>query len=191
MKLIQIIVTFLFSIFFSVVAQAALETYTIDPSHSYVLWHISHFGFSEQTGKWMASGTLQLDENKPQDSKANVQIDVANVITGNPKLDEHLKTEFFDVDKYPTATFVSNKIQMITKDSGKIDGILTLHGVSKPIQLDVKLNKIGTSPITNKKTAGFVATAKLKRSDFGINAYLPGLGDEVKLDIQVEATKNP
>ncbi|RDI48082.1 YceI family protein [Aquicella lusitana] len=182
------LVVFILSWCFMLSAHAAAETYIIDPKHSYVLWRISHFGFSEQTGKWMAEGTLSLDEAKPQNSKVNVTINVNDVITGIPKLDEHLKKEdFFDTAKYPTATFVSNKIRLTGKDKAKIEGTLTLHGVSRPVVLDVNLRKVDVSPVTNKKTAGFSANAKLKRSDFGINAYLPGLGDEVKIDIEVEA----
>ena len=67
---------------------------------------------------------------------------------------------------------------------------LTLHGVSKPITLDVKLNKVGVSPINDKMTVGFTATTMFKRSDFGMNSFLPGVGDEVKIDIEAEATKN-
>src|SRR5690606_22937984 len=99
--------------------------------------------FSEQTGKWMAEGTLSLDEAKPQNSKVNVTINVNDVITGIPKLDEHLKKEdFFDTAKYPTATFVSNKIRLTGKDKAKIEGTLTLHGVSRPVVLDVNLRKV-------------------------------------------------
>lgn len=181
---------FIFFPFFACPIFAA-NTYTLDNGHSYVLWRINHFGFSNPSGKWMADGTLILDENNPENSKVNVTIHVANVDTGIPKLNEHLKTaDFFDVKKFPTATFVSEKITVIGKDKAKIQGMLTVHGVSKPITLDVKLNKLAMSPITNKQTAGFSATATLLRSDYGINKYLPGLGDKVSIDIEVEATKN-
>ena len=167
---------------------AATETFVLDPGHTYVLWHINHFGFSNPSGKWMAEGTLVTDEKKPADSKLHVTIQVDKVDTGIPKLDEHLKgQDFFDTKKYPTATFVSDKVTVTGKDTAIVKGMLTLRGVTKPVTLKVKLNKIGVSPITNKKTAGFTAIAKLKRSDYGITAYLPGLGDEVKLEIEAEA----
>lgn len=168
----------------------AADVYNLDPGHTYVLWHINHFGFSNPSGKWFANGTLILDETKPENSKVNVKIETASLDTGISKLDEHLKSqEFFDVKRYPTATFVSTKIKMTGKESAKVFGTLTLHGISKPVVLNVKLNKLGTSPITNKQTAGFTADTKLKRSDFGIKAYLPGLGDEVKIDIEAEGSK--
>jgi polyisoprenoid-binding protein YceI len=172
---------------FSFSAQAS-EKYTLDPQHTAVVWNISHLGFSTPSGKFMAGGTLELDEAKPQNSKVNVVIQMAGLVTGLEELDKHLKGKlFFDTTQFPTATFVSDKVVMGNKKTAKIYGILTLHGVSKPITLDVTFNKTGVNPINNKKTVGFSATAQLKRSDFEINTLLPDVGDEVKLNIQAEA----
>lgn len=167
----------------------ASETLTLDPKHTYVLWHVKHFDFSTQSGKWyINNGTLILDKDQPQNSKVNVTIQLANMVTGIPELDKHLKGKlFFDVDQFPTATFVSNKVDVINQNKAKVYGTLTLHGVSKPVVLDVTLNKSGVSPITDKMTVGFTASTKLKRSDFGINTLLPGVGDEVNIDIEAEA----
>lgn len=177
-----------FLLYFTPSTQAAAESYTLDSTHSYVLWHISHFGFSSPSGKWNADGTLILDESKPKNSKINVTININDIITGVPKLDEHLKnSDFFDVAQYPTATFVSNRVDVTGKHKAKVHGILTVRGISKPVVLNVTLNKIGESPITHKKTAGFTASTTIKRSDFGISKYLPGLGDEVKINIEAEA----
>lgn len=163
------------------------DTYTLDPSHSYVLFHINHFGFSNPSGKWFVNGTLALDEAHPQNSKVDVTIKIADMDTGIAELDKHLKSPlFFDADKYPTATFVSNKVTLTGKHSAKVQGMLTVHGVTKPVTLDVTLNRIGINPIDNIKTAGFTASTKIKRSDFGMTALLPGLGDEVKVNIEAE-----
>lgn len=172
-------------------ALAAPENYTLDPDHTYVEWHISHFGFSEPSGKWMIkSGTLVLDKNKPQDSKVSVVIDINNLATGLAELDKHLKSPlFFDVKKYPTATFVSDKVTPTGKNSAKVQGMLTLHGVTKPVTLNVKLNKVGENPITNKSSVGFGATTMIDRTDFDISAYSPGVGDKVQLNIQAEASR--
>jgi polyisoprenoid-binding protein YceI len=168
----------------------AADNYTIDSSHSYVLWHISHFGFSNPSGKWLVNGNVVLDEKNPKNSKVNITIDMSGIITGIPKLDEHLKKDvFFDVEKYPTATFVSDKVTLTGKHTAKVHGVLTVHGVSKPVTLDIKLNKLDVSPITEKKTAGFTGSTTLKRSDYNITTYLPGLGDEVKIEIEAEANK--
>lgn len=167
--------------------QAATETYTLDPKHTYVMWHANHFGFSNPSGKWFASGTLRLDEASPQNSQLNVTIAIDELNTGLKDLDEHLKAALFlDAAKYPVATFQSEKITLTGKKTAKVQGVLTLHGVSKPVTLTVTLNKIGMSEITNRKTVGFSATATLKRSDFGIMTLLPGVGDDVTLDIQAE-----
>lgn len=180
---------FLWSAFFCFMLNAQADTYKLDPEHSYVLWHISHFGFSNPSGKWLADGTLVLDEAKPQNSSVNVTIHTADISTGIPELDNHLKKPlFFDVTKFPTATFVSDKVTTTGDHTAQVHGMLTLRGVSKPVTLDVTLNKIGVNPITDKKTAGFSAHTTLKRSDFGINTLLPGVGDEVKLDIESEAS---
>ncbi|MEO8401590.1 MAG: YceI family protein [Gammaproteobacteria bacterium] len=173
---------------FVLTAQAETKTYTLDPSHTHVLWHISHFGFSNPSGKWFANGTLMIDEKKLKDSKLDVTIQVADIVTGIPKLDEHLKSaDFFDVAKFPTATFVSDKVVPTGKDSAKVYGTLTVRGISKPEVLMVKLNNKGLSPASNKQTMGFSASTKIKRSDFGMTSHLPGLGDEVKIDIEAEA----
>src|SRR5262249_54308054 len=118
----------------------------------------------------------------------NATIDVADMITGIPDLDKHLKGKlFFDTEHYPTATFVSTKINVLSKNTAKVEGTLKVHGVSKPVVLDVTLNNVGMNPITNKITAGFTATTRIKRSDFGINTLLPSLGDNVDIKIGAEA----
>lgn len=164
------------------------EKFIIDEKHSYVQWHIKHMGFSTQSGKWYAKGYLILDKDKPENSKVDVQIELSKLVTGIPELDNHLKgQQFFDVEKFPVATFVSDKVTVTGKNKGKVAGMLSFHGMSKPIVLDVVFNKSGKNPINDKLTAGFTATAKLKRSDFGMTTLLPDLGDEVDLNIEVEA----
>lgn len=187
-KYLSRIVVFTLSLLFFNVANAAAEKYIFDPQHSYVSWQISHFGFSNPSGKWMIEGTLWLDQQKPQNSKVNATINVTNFITGIPELDKHLQGElFFDTEKYPTATFVSNKVDLLGNNKALVHGILTLHGISKPITLNIQLNKIGENPINNKMGVGFSGNTTLKRSDFDIITLLPGLGDEVKIHIEAEA----
>lgn len=168
-------------------AQAA-ETYKLDASHTAITWHVSHFGFSTPSGKFMSvDGEVTLDEANPSASSVNVTVDVAGINSGVAKLDEHLKApDFFDVAKFPTATFKSTKVTPTGKDTAKVVGDLTLHGVTKPVTLDVKLNKIGEN-MMKLKTAGFTASTTIKRSEFGITTYVPNLGDDVKIEIESEA----
>ena len=183
----RLLMTTLLSVSLAAPALAA-DSYTLDPTHTAVVFHISHFGFSTPSGKFMnTEGTLVLDEKNPAASKVNVTIPITTIDTGVAKLDEHLKTkDFFDAATFPTATFTSDKVDVTGKDTAIVHGTLTLHGVAKPVVLNVKLNKLGEN-MFKKQTAGFTATATLKRSDFGMTTYLPGLGDEVKLDIESEA----
>jgi polyisoprenoid-binding protein YceI len=166
----------------------ASDVYMLDPAHTAVTWHINHFGFSNPSGKFMhVDGKLVLDQQHPETSSINVTIPIADLDTGVAKLDEHLKSkDFFEAAAYPTATFTSDKVEVTGKDTATVHGTLTLHGVSKPEVLTVKLNKIGEN-MFKKQTAGFTATATIKRSDFGMTTYLPALGDDVQLDIESEA----
>ena len=175
-------------LFFVAPAQAAGQKFMLDDGHSYVLWRINHLGFSPQVGKWYAKGFIVMDKSDPTQDKVEATIDMAALVTGLPALDEHLKSKvFLDVARYPTATFVSNKVDATGKTSLTVHGMLTLHGVSKPVVLLVKLNKEGKNPFSNKMSVGFTATAMIKRSDFDMNTMLPDLGDEVTLDIGAEA----
>src|SRR5260221_7118981 len=168
----------------------AADNYTLYPMHTAVLWHINHFGFSNPSGKWMASDNLVLDEAKPNNSKVDAVIQVGDIVTGIPELDKHLRGPlFFDVKQFPTAKFVSDKVEKTSKKSAMVYGTLTLHGVSKPVKLLVMLNKIGKNPVSDKMSVGFTAVTKIKRSDFGIVTYLPGLSDEVIINIEAEANK--
>jgi polyisoprenoid-binding protein YceI len=173
---------------FAAPAQAAPETYKLDASHTAVTWHVNHFGFSTPSGKFMnVDGTLVLDEADPAASKVNVTIALDGVNSGVAKLDEHLKNaDFFDIEKFPTATFASTAVEKTGDNTAKVTGDLTLHGVTKPVVLDVTLNKIGEN-MMKVKTAGFSATTTIKRTDFGIDKYAPNLGDDVKIEIESEA----
>lgn len=172
-------------------AQAA-ETYKLDASHTAITWHVNHFGFSTPSGKFMSvDGEVTLDEANPAASSVKVTVDVSGINSGVAKLDEHLKApDFFDVAKFPTATFVSKKVELTGKDTAKVEGDLTLRGVTKPVVLDVKLNKIGEN-MFKLKTAGFTASTTIKRSEFGMTTYVPNLGDDVKIDIESEANILP
>ena len=163
--------------------------YILDPHHSNIQWQANHFGFSDQRGSFSnVSGNLFLDEKRPNRSKIEVEINIENIVTGYKSFDNHLKSaDFFNVKKFPIAKFKSTKIVMTGKNTAKIYGDLTLIGVTKKIRLNAKLNKIGKNPILKKKTAGFSASAIIKRSEFGMNYAIPSVSDKVKIIIALEA----
>ena len=174
---------------FSLSSNAA-ELYKIDSTHASINWSANHFGFSDQLGKITdVSGHINFDEINPRSSSVEVQIGVGSNVTGLAKFDEHLKSaDFFNVTKFPTATFKSTSIIPSGKTFAKIKGNLTFLGITKPVTLDTKLIKKGINPINQSKTIGFFATTTLKRSDFGINFGLPGISNLVKIEINLEAT---
>lgn len=170
-------------------ALADAGEYTIDPAHTHVGFTINHLGFSDVFGQFNnVSGVLTLDEKAPEKSKIEVVIDPASIYTANDTRDEHLKgPEFFDVKKFPTLTFKSTRVEVTGKNTANVTGDLTMHGITKPVDLVVRLNKAGPSPLDkSRQVAGFSALGKLKRSDFGIKTYVPMIGDEVTLTISTE-----
>jgi polyisoprenoid-binding protein YceI len=174
----------------AVTAQAEPVTYKLDPGHTNVLFSWNHFGFSNPTANLgLGDGTLVFDEKNPAKSSVEVTLPLANLVTHVTKLDEHLKKpDFFDADKYPTATFKSTKVQAVGGNKYKITGDLTVHGVTKPVVLDATLNKSGVHPMMKVQTVGFDATATVKRSDFGMGAYVPNVSDDIKIRITTEAS---
>ena len=110
--------------------------------------------------------------------------------TNVPALDDHLKkADFFDVEKYPQATFKSTKVEAgADAQHLKVTGDLSLHGVTKPVVLDVTINKVGPHPMSKKPSAGFDATTTIKRSEWGIGAYVPNISDDIRLRITVESS---
>ncbi|WP_130619267.1 YceI family protein [Dyella amyloliquefaciens] len=174
----------------AVTAQAAPVTYTMDPGHTFVLFSWNHFGFSNPTANLsLGQGTLVFDDKDPSKSSVDVTLPLANLDTHVSKLDEHLKKpDFFDADKYPTITFKSTKVQAAGGNKYKVTGDLTVHGVTKPVVLDATLNKSGEHPMMKVPTVGFDAVATLKRSDFGVGAYVPNVSDEIKVRITTEAS---
>jgi polyisoprenoid-binding protein YceI len=175
-------------------AKAEAGHYKIDKRHAKVIFAINHLGFSTYYGIFndFTDSSFDFDPAAPQKSALSLTLNVAGMVTTDPELDEKLKSDaFFDTAKFPTATFKSTAIEMTGADTGKLTGDLTLHGVTKPVTLDVAFNGAGTPPMTKLYIIGFNATTKLKRSDFGITNYIPLLGDEVELRISAEFDRAP
>lgn len=181
------IFTFITIILFCLSANAA-DRYEFDKRHTSIIFFCSHMGFSASTGQFMDfDGFFELDEVTPENSKVEVVIKMDSVRTGLPKFDDHLKSkDFFNVDLYPEAKFVSTKVDLIDEKTAKVHGKLTMLDKTKTLTLDVSLNKIANNPRSNKKTAGFSIETKFKRSIWGLNYGIPMVGDEVKVLIEAE-----
>ena len=174
----------------AVSVQAAPVTYKLDPGHTMVLFSWNHFGYSNPTADFgLGEGTLVFDEQHPANSSVEVTLPLANLDTHVSALDEHLKKpDFLDADKYPVVTFKSTAVESLGGNKFKVSGNLTVHGVTKPVVLDATLNKVGPHPMSKAQSIGFDATASIKRSDFGVGAYVPNVSDELSIRITTEGS---
>ncbi|MBD8881189.1 MULTISPECIES: YceI family protein [Rhodanobacter] len=173
----------------AVAAQASPVSYKMDPGHTMVLFSWNHFGYSNPTANLgLGEGTLVFDQQDPSKSSVDVTLPLSGLDTHVPALDKHLKeADFFDAAKYPVVTFKSTGVVPVDGTHFKVTGNLTVHGVTKPVTLDATLNKIGPHPMMKVQAIGFDATATLKRSDFGMGAYVPMVSDEIQVHITTEA----
>jgi polyisoprenoid-binding protein YceI len=174
----------------------AVEKYAIDTSHSGVVFGWNHFGFSNPTARFdKIEGSVLLDKADLTRSSVSVILPLEGLDTGVAKLDEELKgQDFLDTAKYPTITFTSTKVEKSGENGLKITGDLTLHGVTKSVTLDAKVNKIGIFEIPGvmkAQAAGFDATTVIKRSDFGVTKYVPAVSDDIPVHITLDAKQAP
>ncbi|GGX55708.1 polyisoprenoid-binding protein [Litorimonas cladophorae] len=172
------------------VSAAPEGAYVLDPAHASVNWSLSHSGLSFYTARFDdISGALDFNPNDPTASRVDIRIDPISVSTGDPEWDDTLGTDgkYFDGEKHPEIRFISTSAVKATDSTGTVTGDLTLRGITKPVTLDVTYNGSGKSFGHPGATLGFSATAKIRRSDWGMD-YLTnfGIGDEVTLQIQAE-----
>jgi polyisoprenoid-binding protein YceI len=173
---------------------ASAAEFQIDPNHSAVGFKIRHL-VSRVPGQFHDfSGTVDFDEKHPEKSRVNAVIQAASIDTRVERRDKDLRSaHFFEVDKYPTLSFASTKVRQGKDGHLTLEGKLTMHGVSKPVSLDVE--KLGEQEFMGKKHVGFEAHGTLDRKDYGIvwNKALDSggtlLGDEVQLELQIEAVE--
>ncbi|KMO40938.1 YceI family protein [Methylobacterium aquaticum] len=164
-------------------AQIPAGTYVVDPNHTQALFTVNHFGFSPYTGIFSdVSGTLDLQPAKPAESRLKVSVPVKSLYAPSQHLVDSLKSDkWLDAAQFPEMTFTSTKVTPEGKDKAKVTGDLTLHGVTKPVTLEVTLVGAGANPMNKKATVGFEAKGTIKRSDFGVKTFVPAISDEVQL----------
>ena len=159
-------------------------TYKVDPNHTQVVWSVDHMGFSTLNGMFgQPSGSLTLDPKKASAARLTIEFPMSGLTVTSEKFAHHLASaELLDAAKFPTARFVSTSVE-VSGERAAITGDLTLHGVTKPVTLNAAFHGAGVNPMSKAETIGFSADAKVKRSDFGLGAFVPVVSDEVDLKI--------
>ncbi len=177
-----------FAAFFAGQAMAAPTTYAVDASHTFPRFSYDHMGLSKQILRFnKTSGTVVLDKEAKQ-AQVDVTIDMKSIDTGFEMFDGHIQGEdFLDTAKFPTATFKSTKVVFEGDKPVSIEGDLTIKGITKPVTLQVTSFFNGPHPMMKKDAIGANAMTVIKRTEFNAGKFAPGVGDEVTLDIALEA----
>jgi len=172
---------------------AAPVPYTVDTVHSRVSFTVNHLGFSNSAGAFhVADTTVLFDVDNWSRSSVDVRMPVDSLDLGDLKWQTHiLSADFLDAAKYPDINFQSTAVESTGNGQGKLRGNLTIHGVTKPVVLDLRLNKAGEHPMRKTPAVGFTATTVVHRSEFGVAAYVPAVADEVEVRIEIEAYVPP
>ncbi|MDR3389562.1 MAG: YceI family protein [Rudaea sp.] len=174
------------------IAAAGATDYRFDPVHTQVLFSVDHLGFSHPQGRLhVKNGFIQFDAGDWAAAKVDAVVDTGSLDMGDSAWNAKVRSwEFLDAGKHPSAHFVSTSVEKTGERSGVVHGQLTLLGVTRPLDLAVAFNRAGADPYSLKYTAGFSATATLRRSDFGMKKYLPDIGDKVDIRIEVEGLRD-
>ena len=171
-------------------------SWSLDTAHSQIGFSVKHLMVSTVRGRFSGlSGTFDIHEGDPAASHFEVSVDVASATTGDDNRDGHLRNaDFFEVEKYPTATYKSTRIEKIGENEFRINGVLTLHGVTHDVPLTATLEGL-TADMQGNRRAGFTVTGSLSRKDFGLtwNVALESGGvavsDKVSLNIDAEVVE--
>ncbi|HEV2150489.1 MAG TPA: YceI family protein [Longimicrobiaceae bacterium] len=176
----------------------AAAEYEIDQSHSQVLFRVKHMGISTVTGRFRDfSGTIVYDPQNLAASSARATIRTASIDTDNDRRDAHLRSaDFFEAEKHPEISFTANRVRAASGESFKLDGTLTMRGVTRPITLDVERAGPVRGPDGRERMA-FNATTRLDRTDYGLtwNRALEAGGvvvsNEVQIVLELAAIRKP
>ena len=173
-------------------AQAASNSYELDPVHTRVMVAVEHAGFSKALGTVSGStGSLEFDPADWTSARLEVSVPLQRIDFGDATWNQAVMAgALLDTDTHPVAHFISTRIEPLDPQHATVHGMLTLHGVSREVNLTVTLNALKRHPLPPfRRTAGFSATAALSRADFGIDAWKSVIGDRIELRLEVEATR--
>lgn len=167
-------------------ANAEPVTYVLDPAHTQVAFTVDRFGFNHVLGRFdQVSGEVVLDEANPTQSSVHAVVQIISVSTGNETRDGHLRSDrWLSADAFPTMEFRSTSVRLTGEHSAEVTGELTLLGQTRPLTLNVTLNRLGESPSNHRASAGFSATGSLLRSAFGSANAQGFIGDSVSFNIE-------
>ncbi|NHC05821.1 YceI family protein [Azonexus fungiphilus] len=169
-------------------ALAAPETYTVDGTHTFPRFSYSHLGYSTQLSRFNSTSGKVVYDAAAKTGTVDIVIDAKSVDTGYATFNEHIQGEdFLDTAKFPTATFKSTKVVFEGDKPARIEGQLTIKGVTKPVTLTVTDFKAAPHPMLKKNAIGANAWTVIKRSEFNAGKYAPYVGDDVRIDIAIEA----
>jgi polyisoprenoid-binding protein YceI len=171
-------------------ALAAPETYVLDGSHTYPRFSYSHLGFSTQLSRFNTTTGKVIFDKAAKSGSVDIEIDAKSVDTGSTLFNQHIQGEdFLDTAKYPKAIFKSTNVVFEGEKPVKVEGNLTIKGVTKPVTLIVTSFQAMPHPMQKKDAIGANAHTTIKRSEFNAGKYAPNVGDEVRIDIAIEAIK--
>jgi polyisoprenoid-binding protein YceI len=170
---------------------AAPVDYAVDPVHTRIAFRVVHAGFSHALGTFSApSGTLRFDPDDWSTAKLELNVPIASLDLGDKDWNgKVLDGTFFDVGKLPQATFASTAVEKIDDTRMRVHGDLTIHGVTRPVEFEATFNALKRHPLTFRRTAGFSATLKVSRKEFGMGNWASVIGDEVEILVELEATR--
>ncbi len=174
-------------------AVAVPTAYTVDTVHSRATFFVNHLGFSNSVGQFhVADAVVRFDEQDWSQSSVDVRLPVQSLDLGDAKWQTHiLGADFLDSSDYPDIHFVSTTVESTAPGQGRLHGNLTLHGVTRPVVLDLRLNRAGEHPMRKTPAVGFTATTVVRRSEFGVAAYMPAVADDLEVRIEIEAYVPP
>lgn len=172
--------------------QAQSATYKIEPMHTFVTFEAKHFGTSTNRGRFdKKDGTITIDP-AAKTGRAEITVDMSSINTGTPRFDSHLKSkDFFDIEKFATATFVGDKFEFDGSKVKSVSGQLTLLGKTGPVTFTAENYNCFDHPMFKAQACGGDFVGTLQRSQWGMGYGLPGIPDSVRLVIQIEAIKQP
>jgi len=175
----------------STAAFAAPSDYRFYMAHTQIFFSVSHLNYSHPMGRMhVKGGYFSFDPDDWSSAKVDVTIDIASLDMGDEAWSNKMRSAFFDVTTYPTAHYVSTKVEKTGERTGVVHGNLTLLGKTHPVDLQVTFNRAGADGYSMRYIAGFAASAAFKRSTFGMTRSLPDNGDDVAIHIEVEGIRD-